>query len=391
MRLLNIARKYKKSIYNNSEDTLLRIDLNSQNLLHNIYQFKSKFPNHQLSAVLKSNAYGHGLKEIASFLDKNKDIKYFVVDSLMEAKIIRDYGIKKPLIILGYILKSKIKKLKKIKKIVLMVNSLEQAVILKNEVDFFLELNLKIDTGMRRQGIMPEEMPEVIKVLSENKNLKIRGMATHLADADNSTSNFVTIVQLKKWRKTLNEYKKLVSEKGIFHFSATAGTHYLKETDSNMIRLGIGLYGFDPIRKNSNSPDFLDLRPVLSFWARIVNIKDLKKGESIGYGFTYKAKRNRKIAILPCGYYEGIPRYLGNKGSVYFKEQPLKILGRISMNMMAVDITDIKEFISLEDEIEIISNNSEHLNSASNYAKIGETIVYDNLCRLSLYIRRRIV
>lgn len=401
MRILNILRKYKEKFNNknnNPANHLLRIELNSQNLISNIAQFKDKFPNHNLSAVLKGNAYGHGLREIGELLDSNNDISHFIVDNLIEAKLLRGWGIKKEIIILGYVPTALLFELKKLKKIILVINSLEQAEILSKKIDFSLDVLLKIDTGMRRQGMMVDELSPAVCLLKENNNIKIKGMITHLADADNEKS-ISSLVQLKKWREAMAIYKKVISQDGIFSFSATAGTKYLGESEGNLIRLGIGLYGFNPQIFNKNkdgisalsfSPDFLDLKPVLSWKAKIINIKNLKKGEGIGYGFVFKAKDDIRVAILPCGYFEGVPIRSSNSGFVRFNNNPLRILGKISMNLMAVDISDI-ENINLEDEVEIFSDDINQANSILNVAKICETIPYEILCKISPSIRRQII
>jgi alanine racemase len=381
MRILNFLRKYK-NILNNSANHLLRIDLNKENLLNNISQYKKKFPEYDLIVVLKSNAYGHGLKEIGSFLDKNENVKCFAVDSIVEAKILKDFGIKKDILILGYVLSSSIKELKKIYNHILMVNSFFQAEFLSENIDFPLKIHLKVDSGMNRQGIVFEDFLKTINILKKNKNIKILGMATHLADADNFENKQPTLKQIEKWKLALDIFKKNISENGMFHFSATKGIPFLKEGESNTLRIGLGIYGF-----NSSFKD-ISLKPVLSFWAKIVNIKNLKKGNSIGYNFQYTAEQDKKIAIIPCGYYEGIPLKASNKGFCYFNNKPLKILGRISMNLTAIDISDI-ENIKIEDEVEVFSTEN-RLNNIENYAKISETTPYEILSRLSRGIKRKI-
>ena len=379
MRLLNILRKFKKIIQNNSQKHLLRIEINSRQLLQNIQVLKEKFPQHQLSAVLKGNAYGHGLKEMATFLENKKEIKYFCVDSLMEAKIIRDLGLKKPIIILGYVLKDSLRQLKRLKNVVLIVNSLKQAQDLKQLINFPLAVHLKVDTGMHRHGIIFSDLEGGISILKENSYIKIDGLMTHFADADNQNSEF-TLQQLKIWQEAIKIYRNHFSN-GLLHFSATAGTNYLEQAESNFIRIGAALYGFDVTKDK-----ILKVKPILSFWAKVVNIKDLKKGEFIGYGCTFRAEQDMKIALVPCGYFEGVPRISSNQGYVYFKDKPLRILGRVSMNLTALDATGID--IKLEDEIEIFSADLQRLNSVENYAKICKTGIHDISVHLASGIKR---
>lgn len=380
MRILNTLRRLGRKIMPDNEGShLLRIEINANNLLYNIEQLKKRFPDKKLSAVLKSNAYGHGLKEIAIFLDKNNDIAYFVVDSFMEAKLLRDIGIKKKLIILGHVLQPLFSQLQKMKNKVLAINSLWQAEIFSQKINFPLSVHLKVDTGMHRHGVTLEQLRKTIDILMENKNIKIEGLLTHLADADNDNDNF-TLKQLRAWEKALDIYKNYFSD-GIFHFSATTGTSYLNEAESNLMRIGAALYGLDITKDKS-----LNLKPILSWRAKVVNVKDLKIGEVIGYNCTFQAKQNMKVALVPCGYFEGVPRSSSNKGYMYFNGQPLKILGRVSMNLTALDVSRMA--IGLEDEIEVFSENPKHLNSVENYAKICETSIHDILAQLAPTIKR---
>ena len=241
MRVLNFLRKIRGFVKNSSNVHLLRIEIDSQKILSNIKTLREKFPKHQLSIVLKGNAYGHGLREMASFLDVNRDISYFCVDSLMEAKIIRDLGLKKPIIILGYVLKNAVKQLRRLKNIVLIVNSLQQAKDLAELVNFSLTVHLKVDTGMHRHGIVFPELEQAINVFKNNHYIKIDGLMTHFADADNQESSF-TKKQLEIWQQAIKIYRKYFSG-GLLHFSATAGSNYLKQAEGNLIRIGAALYG----------------------------------------------------------------------------------------------------------------------------------------------------
>lgn len=383
MYLLNFLRRYRDRRDDPSRH-LLRIEINAESLKYNVGRFKTLYPHHHLAAVLKSNAYGHGLKEVGRFFDRQKEVECFVVDSIIEAQTLRDVGTRKPIIILGYIPRAALKSLNKIKRVIFVVNSAEQAELLQVAIDFKLQVHLKVDTGMNRQGIGADELAHVISVLKSNKNISITGMMSHLADAD-GPSGAATQEQIRKWKIALQTYKKLitVNSRHTFHFAATAGARYLSTAESNLIRAGIGLYGFDTTQDKQ-----LKVKPALSFWAKIVNLKEIKAGEKIGYNFTFTAPKDMKIAVLPCGYYEGIPRTLSNNGFFYYKGTPLPILGRISMNLTVVDVTDVSEPLHLEDEVEIYSVNPEQSNSVENIAKLCDTIPYEILVRLAPTIRR---
>jgi alanine racemase len=383
MRFLNVLRNYRNNLFDDPSKRLLKVELDSSALIHNVRRFKAIFPRHYLAAVLKSNAYGHGLKEVGRFLDKRNEVDCFVVDSLIEARTLRDSGAKKPIIILGYVPQNAINQLKKIRDVIFIVNSKEQAILLRDKINFKLRVHIKVDTGMNRHGISISDLVPVIGILHSNKHIHIEGMMSHLADAD-GLSGVPTQMQIQQWRAAMGIYRKIIGHtKGIFHFAATAGTRYASMAENNLIRAGIGMYGFDNTQDNR-----LGVKPVLSFWSKISNIKQIKKGEKVGYNFTYTAPKDMMIAVVPCGYYEGIPRSLSNAGHFYYKDTPLPIIGRISMNLTVVDVSDVKEPLHLEDEVEVYSSDPDKLNSVENVAKLCDTIPYEILVRLAPTIKR---
>lgn len=382
MYLLNFLRHHKKKFFENSANHLLRIEISKAALEHNINQFKTLFKGQRIGAVLKSNAYGHGLSLMGRFFDDQHDIDVLMVDSMIEAQMLRDVGVKKHIVILGYVPVKIIKALKKIKNVTLVINGEQQAQWIGEHISFPLHVHIKVDTGMNRQGIPLSHFIKTAKILSSNHNVRVEGLLSHLADADNQTSGYDTQVQIEKWNDAVDLYKKFFS-RGIFHFSATAGTKYIYSGQSNLIRAGIGLYGFD-----TTTDKRLQVMRALSLWAKIVNIKNVATGEGIGYNFTFRAKKQMKIATLPCGYYEGVPRCLTNKGFAYFHNIPLPIVGRVSMNLTTVDISDVSKQLSLEDEVEVFSDIPQQLNTIDRAAQYCGTIPYEILVHLAPTIRR---
>jgi len=297
MRLFNVIRSWKMA-RQSSGGRLLHIRINKKQLLKNVSVIKRVAGERAVGAVLKSNAYGHGLKEMGAFLDTLDEINYFFVDSIIEAGALRDTGVKKPIIILGYIPSGAIVRLKKYNNIIVAINSLYQARFFAQQVSFSLRVHIKVDTGMHRQGIEEGELAETIRILLTNRHIHIEGMFTHCSDADNDDASY-TRKQLNAWGRALEQYRRLVSPDGVFHFAATAAMQYLNEAESNLVRAGIGLYGFDITPRR-----MLGVGPILSLWAKIANIKPLTKGESIGYGATYRSDHDMRVLTIPCGYYE---------------------------------------------------------------------------------------
>ncbi|MDD3614185.1 MAG: alanine racemase, partial [Candidatus Pacebacteria bacterium] len=334
-----------------------------------------------LAAVLKSNAYGHGLREMGHLFDINPNISHLVVDSIIEAKILREKNIRKPIIILGHVSRSALKDLKKFR-CVLVINSLKQAEILSQEINFPLIVHIKIDTGLHRQGVSLEELVPTIKILKKNQHLRIEGLMSHLAAP--ASNKELSQHQLERWQEGVSIYKEQISNwrSHLFHILATAGINQFSQIENNLARIGSGLYGFDTTTEKN-----LLLKPILSFWAKVVNIKTVPKGEGVGYGFSWIAERDTRTATVACGYYEGVPRYLSNVGYFYYHDQPLKIIGRVSMNLTVVDISSISD-LKLEDEIEVFSDDPNKKNSLSAVAEIGKTIPCEVMVRLSPQIKR---
>jgi alanine racemase len=367
------------------ESHLSRIEISKDNLLHNISQFQNIIGKRNISVVLKSNAYGHGLVHVGKALEKEGSVDSYCINSIIEAHRLRSNNITKPLIIMGHVPKAGLTELQHLSKTTIFINSLAQAIDISSTIDFPLNVHIKVDTGMRRNGIMPTELNDTYATLSDNINITISGLVTHLADTDGEYTE-PTRQQLSVWVDVATRAKKLIPTLTIFHFAATGGTDFINYAESNMVRLGIGMYGFDPIINRS-----LDLRPALSLYTKIVNRKKLLAGESIGYNFTHTAKSNREIAILPVGYEEGISRSLSNIGHATINNRVAPIVGRVSMNLTAIDVTDMFPLPKLGDEVEIISNNIAAKNSAQAIANQCDTIPYEVLTSLSSNIRREIV
>lgn len=386
MRLAHLLRQFRQR-FDQPANHLLRIELDSAALAYNINQFKTHWSQHELAAVLKSNAYGHGLVEVGGLLDKNQQINYLVVDNIIEAQLLRQAGIKKPLIILGYIPERILASLSKIKNCILVINSLAQAKILQATIAFPLTVHVKVDSGMHRQGMPVAELQTAIELLCKNPKLKIEGLASHLADAD-SLEEQPTLKQLTEWQGAVKIFRQY-NHNGKLHFAATAGIRYADKANSNLIRVGIGLYGLGSPKLSNGG--VLDLKPVLSYFAKIVNIKNVKAGKGIGYNFTFKADHDMTIAVLPCGYYEGVPRALSNQGCTYWKNTPLPIVGRVSMNLITVDVTPISKQLKPEDEIEVFSAEPQKLNSIQKVAELCNTIPYDIVVHFPQIIKRYVI
>lgn len=345
------------------------IELSKSALRHNYRYYVKMHPEAKICPVLKSNAYGHGLVEIAGMCEKLNP-PYLIVDSFYEAFEIKKAGIKTPCLIIGYTLPENYKHMS--------FNNVAVTILDMDTIHALGQLNkkvkvhLKVDTGMHRQGVPLNKVDEALELIASYKKLELEGICTHLADADNSDPTF-TKMQVK-------EFKKICKKVDVKwkHISATAGAGIIFSKEFNMIRLGLGIYGDSPIEKFAKN-----LKPVMKFSSTLIDIKKLKKGESVSYGCTFKAKKDMKIGLIPAGYYEGVDRRLSNKGYVYYKDKKCPIIGRVCMNLTVIDLTDVKS-VRKGACVDFIRDN------VSEIAELSDTISYVVWTKIAPTIRRNI-
>ena len=342
------------------------------NILHNYRYLSGLQKGIAVAPVFKSNAYGHGLVEVAKILD-TENAPFFCVDSLHEAFQLLKAKIKTPILIMGYVYPENLK----VKPL-----SFSYAVYDKNQLEMIShfqkspKIHIKIDTGMHRLGVQVEELEDFVDELIRHPNIIIEGVMSHLAEPSNKE---FTEYQIKNFQKALVILSKHGIEPKWRHIGATGGLlgADLKSV-SNMVRVGKALYG---VHKNKN------LRPALQFESTLVSVKKIKKGDFVGYDRTFLAKKDMVIGCLPAGYYDGIDRRLSNKGVVSIDGNTCPIIGRVSMNISTIDISAVKN-PTIGQKAIVYSKNPDDLNSVENDADLCETIPYEILISLPQETRR---
>ncbi len=361
----------------------------------NLGQLRSCSDNRDLlfCAVVKSNAYGHGVEPITSLLPS---ADWFAVNSLDEGLELRLAGIKKPILLLGHVLLERLPEAvdADLRLTVYNIETLEKLEKILNQ-RVSCRIHIKIETGTGRQGILPQSVPEFIRRASGIEGLEIEGLSTHFANIEDTLNHEYAEKQLQLF----NEVVEMVRESGVspavVHTACTAATILFPETHFNMLRTGIGLYGLWPSRETflsaqSNGIPVPDLRPVLSWKTRIVQIKELPAGSYIGYGCTYKTSRSTRLGVLPVGYADGYDRGCGNSAHVLVKGKRAPILGRVCMNLIMIDLTDIPE-AALEDTVVLLGIDQNEIISAEMLAEWAGTINYEVVTRISPFLPRIIV
>ncbi|MEK7642059.1 MAG: alanine racemase [Patescibacteria group bacterium] len=368
---------------------LITVRISRRHLIHNLHQFMEIAPHHAVAPVLKSNAYGHGLIEVAKILEMERrrptkaasSIPFFVIDSYFEALALRAAGIKTPLLVIGYT-RPEIIAHARLRGVSFAVTSMDT---LRHVVNFQssawsvqsrrrISVHLKIDTGMRRQGILPEELSQLEEILGVNPSILITGICSHLSDADSPDPSH-TESQLHVWNDLVKKLSQSYPSIEHIHISNTDGHRFAADAVATVSRLGIGLYG---IVGDISLGTHLQLKPVMRMETIITGVKKLKRDETVGYSNTFKATSDMRIATVPVGYYEGIDRRLSNVGFVLVgpEDVPCRILGRVSMNITVIDVTHVPD-AKVGTHVTAISDDPEEQNSIVSMARTCKTIPYE--------------
>ncbi len=371
--------------------TLNLIEIRQGALLNNFSFFQKENPGCEICPVLKSNAYGHGLRLVGRFVDQKLRPKFICLDSLYEAYELRRAGIRTPLLLMGYTFPENFrhKDLRRLR--VSLPVFEEKSLAYLDKYQPGIGLHLKIDSGMNRLGIKEDGVSSFIRALKKYPRLKVEGIYTHLADAENEDSRF-NRQQIAVFKKVIKQFEKNGFNFKWKHLNATAGCLRFKDRGFNLVRLGLGFYGLSPFQENSFWDKKLSrqLKPALKLITHLVDIKTLKKGEIVSYGKTFKAKKGMKIGVLPLGYYDGLDRRLSNQGLVKIGKAYGRILGKVCMNVTVVDLSQVKN-PRLGQRVIVFDDQAASANSIKKTAELTGTIPYEILVNLAETTRRILI
>jgi len=343
-------------------------------------------------AVIKSNAYGHGIQEVSKIVSQN-GADWLGINSLEEGMSLREEKIKLPILIMGYIPLAKLGEAIKnnLSFVVYNRETIKQAERQASKLGKKAKVHLKLETGTNRQGISIKEIVPFTKFCLTLKNVFLEGIYTHYANIEDTLDPGFAMEQLRKFQKALQIIKVAGINIPIKHTACSAATILFPETHFDLVRVGIGLYGLWPSRETRLSAgNSLKLKPVLSWKTKIAQVKEVQKGETISYGRTFKTSRKTKIAILPVGYWDGYDRGLSNAGRVLLKGHFAPIVGRVCMNMIMVDVTDISG-VKVEDEVVLIGKQGKNEITAEEIAQKLGTINYEVVTRINPLLPREVV
>lgn len=370
--------KIKSHLELQKHDTVLEINLNA--ILHNINVHKSLLkPETKMCAMVKAYSYGLGGYEIAEFL-QHHHIDYLGVAYGDEGVDLRKNGITTPIlvmnpeqgsydVIIDYNLEPEIYSLRVLE---LFANQLQLKGIQQK-----YPIHIKVETGMHRLGFKEHEIDELVENLKKY-NVKVASIFSHLSSADVPEEDDYTMEQIHTFQRVSSKISEALGYQPIRHILNTAGITYYSDYQFEMVRIGIGMVGI-----SANPKVKKQLQSAVTFKTVISQISEVKQGDSIGYNRKYKAEKDTRIATIPVGYADGIPRLIGNKkGFVGIQNQKVSIVGNICMDMLMVDLQNIK---AKEGDEVIIFNGNPTLEEFSGYC---QTIPYEVLTSISRRVKR---
>ena len=352
-----------------ANETILHIDLTK--LEQNFNYFKSILnPETQIIAVVKAFAYGHGDIKISKKLEKLGIYALWVSD-FEEGVALRLAGIKSKIIVANPGIKSYNEIIKHKLDVVIYNQKLLDLYCSKNDN---VNIHIKFNTGMNRYGFDANEVCSITNKINNNSHLKLLSVCSHLAASSNKEKKEFTLSQIKLFQEIIFDFKTKSKQEFYTHLLNSNGVLNFNEHQMKMVRIGIGLYGSN---KDENLTQISSLKSV------ITQIREVRKGNFIGYNNTFKAERDMKIAIIPVGYADGLNRQFSNAvGSVFIKKAKCKIIGKISMDSFAIDISSISA--ELGDEVEIFGENLH----VTTIAKNINTIPYEIYSTLNRRLKR---
>ncbi len=339
----------------------------------------------QILVCVKTDAYGHGIEEVSKAI--HKEVDYLAVASVGEGILLRNIGIKLPILVLNCILKEEVENIVKYN-ITQTLCSLEIAYALNkasSKRNKIAKVHIDIDTGMGRIGIRPPDVMDFIKKVKKLNNINMEGIYTHFPSADDDER--YTHNQLKSFEELIGKLEAIGINIPLKHTANSAAIMNFPKTHFNMVRPGLMIYGYYP---SPSVKKTIKLEPALSFTTRIVSLRELPKGATISYGRTHTISRPSMIATLPTGYGDGYSRALSNKGEAIVRGKRAPVVGRICMDQTMIDVTHVPK-VKIGDEVILIGNRGDEKITVEELASLAGTIPYEITCMIGKKSKREYI
>ncbi|UCE82946.1 MAG: alanine racemase [Deltaproteobacteria bacterium] len=355
------------------------IEIDLEALRHNFAQVRNLVgQSSSILAVVKSDAYGHGMVEVARELEV-QGVEYLGVSTSSEGITLRKNGLKTPILILLGVEKDEFSEIIQHRLTPVLYRSdiaseiSSAALAAKTQ----LPVHLKIDTGMGRLGVPYVEAAKFFELIRSLEGIRVEGLLSHFASADEHDKSFSSL-QLERFRQVLTQAESAGLDFRYTHIANSAGVIDLPDSYLQLVRSGLMLYGAPPSQELHRP---VSLKPVMTLKTRVLQVKEVDAGSPIGYGCTYVTTRPSRIATLPIGYDDGYDRLLSNKGVVLVRNCRAPVVGRISMCLTTVDVTEVPD-VQVDDEVVLLGRQGDQEITADEIAALIGTINYEIFCNL---------
>ena len=369
-------------------------EVDAARLRHNVRELRRVTrPEALLGAVVKANAYGHGLLLAArAFVDAGAD--WLCVDALEEAAALRAAGFDLPLLVTGHVLPADLPEAVRLGVRLVVydgsaVETLSKAALSQART---VPLHVKVETGNNRQGLPHGEAIALAQRIAAAPGVTLEGLSTHFADVEDTTDHTFAREQVARLAATVDGVRATGVASPLVHCANSAATILWPDVHFGLVRAGIAAYGMWPSKETyitalSADRDELELRPALTWKTRIAQVKVVAAGEAVGYGRTYHVTHRTLLAVLPTGYYDGYDRRLSNLAHALVRGHRAPVRGRVCMNMTMVDVTDVPG-VTAGDEVVLLGHQDGETLSAEQLAGWIGTINYEVTTRIAEHVPR---
>jgi len=373
------------------------VEIEAAALTGNIAEFKRRLGSGPLfGAVVKSNAYGHGMIDVAR-LAAGAGADWLCVNNVHEGAALRDAGLTRPILVMGYVELSELGDVveRGLQPVVYNLETLERLDTIAAGRGTTVGVHVKIETGTHRQGVLERDVPGFVERIRAARGLTLAGVTSHFANIEDTTNHEFAESQFAAFSRISEAIAGSHERPFLRHSACSAAVLLFNRTHLDLARVGISMYGLWPSKETyvsclERGKPSLELAPVLSWKTRIAQVKIVPEGGYVGYGCAWRATRPTAIAVLPVGYYEGYDRELSGLAHVLVRGKRAPVRGRICMNMCMVDVTDIPG-AKLEDEVVLLGRQGDERITAEQLAAWAGTISYEIVARIHPSLPRLVI
>ena len=373
------------------------VEIDAGALGRNVAEFRRRLgQGPRFAAVVKSNAYGHGMVEVAS-IAASSGADWLCVNNAGEGAALREAGLALPILVMGYVPLDTLDTIVRhgLEPVVYNIETLDRLDELARKSRARVGVHVKVETGTHRQGVPERDVPAFAARIAGAEGLTLAGVTTHFANIEDTTNHDFAEAQIAAFARAVDAIARVCPGPVLRHSACSAAVLLFNRTHLDLARVGISLYGLWPSKETyvsclERGKPSLHLTPVMTWKTRIAQVKEVPEGGYVGYGCTWRATRATRVAILPVGYYEGYDRGLSGIAHVLVRGKRAPVRGRVCMNMCMVDVTDVPG-AALEDEVVLLGGQGDESVTAEQLAAWCGTISYEIVSRIHPSLPRVIV